>query len=681
MPSAGYRDRTGSLHSKSQGSIPSPPRRRIANMPLSALVLGLALSQLAAEIRPVSIVPYPASLVHHEGVFRIVPDTVIQAFGDAHPTGRQLRGYLSPATGYRLPVEPAGDPKPGSIRMQLDPAMARLGDEGYRLVVRPDYIDLRASTATGLFYGVQTLRQLLPPAIFRQARVEGVAWEVPCVEIEDYPRFRWRGLMMDSCRHFMPKEFVKKTIDLLALHKMNVFHWHLTEDQGWRLEIKRYPRLTEIGAWRKETIVGHGGNPNPTFDGIPHGGYYTQDDAREIVAYAAERHIMVVPEIEMPGHAQAAIAAYPELGNTGERLEVWTRWGVNENVFNVEESTIQFLQNVLEEVLDIFPSPFIHIGGDEVPKKQWQESPRAQARMRELGLNDEHELQSWFIRRMDTFLTERGRRLIGWDEILEGGLAPGATVMSWRGTAGGIAAAKMGHDVVMSPTSHLYFDYYQSRDRASEPLAIGGFLPLSRVYEYEPIPSELNAEEAKRVLGAQGNVWTEYIKNPKQFEYMAFPRTCALAEVVWTPATGRDYDRFLSALKTHLQRLQILDVNFRPLDRDTPPVARWSPDRLSEEFTTLEWDITTGISGPGDYTVLFQYVGGAHRLDIAWAELVGDGRSLGRVEQPGRTGTWDENNRYAFRIAEPAPRQILLRASVRSDGGTDSHGEIFVHRT
>jgi hexosaminidase len=325
-----------------------------------------------------------------------------------------------------------------------------------------------------------------------------------------------------------------------------------------------------VGAWRKETLIGKPDRKDPAndqYDGQPHGGYYTQDDVREIVAYARARYVNVVPEIEMPGHAQAAIAAYPELGNTGQPIEVGKTWGIYENVYNVEESTLQFLQNVLGEVLALFPSPFIHIGGDECPKAQWKASPQAQARMKELGLKNEQELQSYLVRRMEEFLNRQGRRLVGWDEILEGGLAPNATVMSWRGEAGGIAAARAGHDVVMAPNTSTYLDYYQSQDRGKEPLAIGGFVSLEKVYSYHPIPQELTPDEARHVLGAQAQLWTEYMPNTRHVEYMAFPRLCALAEAVWTPGASKDYADFVRRLTAHLGRLSSLDVHYRPLDK------------------------------------------------------------------------------------------------------------------
>jgi hexosaminidase len=516
---------------------------------------------------PINIIPKPIQYVQCEGYFLLSPETTIVAAGDARKTGLQLASLLAPATGFWLNVQPSASAGSDLIDVRLDARMKRLGTEGYRLSVSPERVDVRAYQEPGLFYAIQSLRQLLPVDVYRSAPVGTREWKIPCVEIEDTPRFGWRGAHLDVARHFMPKSFIKKFVDLLATHKLNTFHWHLTDDQGWRIEIERYPRLTEVGAWRKETLVGHHRDSveNLVCDGKPHGGFYTQEDVREIVAYARERFVNVVPEIEMPGHAQAAIAAYRELGNTGRPGEVRTFWGISDDVFNANESTIAFLQNVLEEVLTLFPSQFIHVGGDECPKKQWKESPEAQARMRELGLANEEELQSYFIRRMDQFLTQRDRRLVGWDEILEGGLAPNATVMSWRGEEGGIAAAKAGHDVVMAPNHSTYLDYYQSEDRESEPLAIGGYVPLEKVYHYEPVPAPLGPEEARHVLGAQGQLWTEYMPDYRQVEYMAFPRLSALAEVVWTPAERKDYQEFLSRLAVHLKRLDALDVNYRKL--------------------------------------------------------------------------------------------------------------------
>jgi hexosaminidase len=543
---------------------------RLILVSLLLVVAVLAVPSTGRAADTIAIVPQPSKVTPRPGHFTLTRRTAVWTDAASETLGRQLARYLEPATGFTLRVTSAGAPPAGSIALHLDPSLTRLGTEGYLLDVSAARIVARAPAEAGLFYAIQTIRQLLPPEVFRDAPVAGATWTIPSVDIEDVPRFAWRGGHLDAGRHFMPKEFVKKYIDLLALHKLNTFHWHLTDDQGWRLEIKQYPRLTEVGAWRKETIVGRQRSNTPVadmkFDGIRHGGFYTQDDAREIVAYAKARFITVVPEIEMPGHAVAAISAYPELGVTGDPMEVATRWGVFSDIFNTEPATIQFLQHVLTEVLAIFPGRYVHVGGDEADKTKWKASPRIQARIKELGLADEHALQSWFIRQMDTFLTAHGRRMVGWDEILEGGLAENAVVMSWRGVKGGLAAARADHDVVMTPTSNTYFDYYQSKDQAREPIAIGGFLPLETVYAFEPIPDELEPQYTKHILGTQGQLWTEYMADPKKVEYMAFPRLSALAEVAWTAKVRRDYASFLTRFSEHAKRLRVLDVNLRPLD-------------------------------------------------------------------------------------------------------------------
>lgn len=525
------------------------------------------LAQVAPAAPAPPIVPRPVRVTLRPGSFTLTGSTIITTDPASRALGAMLADYLFPATGFRLPVRSSAAAGARVIAIHLDPTLTALGPEGYRLEVRPARVAISAARPAGAFYALQTLRQLLPTDIFRQAPVPATVWTIPVVAIEDYPRFGWRGLHLDVGRHFMPKGFVKKVIDLLALHKLNRFHWHLTEDQGWRIQIKQYPRLTDVGAWRRQTIVGRPDQDSTKwrFDAEPHGGFYTQDDVREMVAYAQARFVTIVPEIEMPGHTRAAIAAYPELGNTGDTIAVWTSWGVSANIINPGEPTIRFFQNVLTEVMGLFPGRWVHVGGDEADKRQWRASPLAQARIRELGLKDEEALQGYFTRRMDEFLTAHGRRLVGWDEILEGGLAPNAVVMSWRGEDGGITAARAGHDVVMAPGSRTYFDHYQAADTTTEPLAIGGFLPLDTVYAYEPVPAALTPDEARHVLGAQGQLWTEYIPDPKRVEYMAFPRACALAEVLWTPREEKDYADFLRRLAPHLERLAVLDVNYRRL--------------------------------------------------------------------------------------------------------------------
>lgn len=518
---------------------------------------------MSVALVEISIIPEPAKIQPIDGTFEIGPKTIIVTDDSLMGIAEKFNKTLCPAMGFLLSVKNSDSAYSNSIQLKRSDISKDVGEEGYKLKVTTENILITASEETGLFYGLQTLRQLLPVGIFKQEVLADVHWYVPCVEIEDKPRFQWRGMHLDVCRHFMPKEFVKKYIDLLALHKMNIFHWHLTEDQGWRIEIKKYPKLTEVGAWRKETVIG---SNSGEYDGKPHGGYYTQDDIREIIAYAEERYVTVVPEIEMPGHCRAALAAYPELSCTGGPFEVKTNWGKDREVYCIgNDKVIQFQKDILTEVLELFPSKFIHIGGDECPKDRWEGCAKCQARIREEGLEDEHELQSWFIKKIDTFITEKGRRLVGWDEILEGGLAPRATVMSWRGESGGIRAAKEGHDVIMAPNSHTYFDHYQSPPD-KESLEIVAFLPLKKVYSYDPSPAMLTEMEKHKILGVQAQVWTEIIPTTTHAEYMAYPRTCALSEVAWTSKDRMDYAKFYNRLGIHLKRLNNLKVNYRLLD-------------------------------------------------------------------------------------------------------------------
>ncbi|WP_436847558.1 beta-N-acetylhexosaminidase [Streptomyces aureus] len=506
------------------------------------------------------------------GRFTLDADTVLWAAPGAEGTARWLSAALGAALG--LPLRPGPEDAHRAVRLFLDDT---LGPEAYRLVAGDTGVEIRGGDAAGVFWGAQTLRQLLGPDAFRRAPVRpGAVREIEHGVIEDAPRFRWRGLMLDVSRHFMPKEGVLRYLDLLAAHKLNVFHFHLTDDQGWRVQIKRYPRLTEIGSWRARTKFGH--RASPLWDEKPHGGFYTQDDIREIVAYAAERHIAVVPEIDIPGHSQAAIAAYPELGNTDvvdtASLTVWDNWGVSKNVLAPTEATLRFYEGVFEELLDLFPadpdrfpefSGFFHIGGDECAKDQWRESATAQARIRELGLADEDALQAWFIRHFDTWLTARGRRLIGWDEILEGGLAPGAAVSSWRGYQGGVTAARAGHDVVMCPEQHVYLDYRQAPGE-DEPVPIAYVRTLEDVYRFEPVPPQLTEAEARHVLGTQANVWTEVMEDSARVDYQAFPRLAAFAEVAWSrlPASAeRDFAGFERRMDAHYGRLDALGVAYR----------------------------------------------------------------------------------------------------------------------
>ncbi|MFF0166527.1 beta-N-acetylhexosaminidase [Streptomyces prasinus] len=525
---------------------------------------------------PTELVPAPRSVVAGGGEVRLTAHSRLYAGPGTEGTGHWLTAVLRQATGLPLREARELDETDGDgIGLLLDPG---LGPEEYRLVSDRNGVLIEGGDPAGVFRGAQTLRQLLGPDAYRRAPLgRDLTRTVPHAAIGDAPRFRWRGLMLDVARHFMPKEGVLRYLDLMAAHKLNVLHFHLTDDQGWRIEIRRHPRLTEVGSWRARTKLGH--RASPLWNDTPHGGHYTQDDIREIVAYAAERHISVVPEIDVPGHSQAAIAAYPELGNTDvvdtSSLTVWDTWGINPNVLAPTDTTLRFYEGVLEEVLELFPadatgarghSSFVHIGGDECPKDQWRASDTARKRIAALGLADEDALQSWFTGHFAGWLAERGRRLIGWDEILQGGLAPGAAVSSWRGYAGGIAAARAGHDVVMCPEQHVYLDHRQDAG-PEEPVPIGYVRTLEDVYRFEPVPAELTPEEAGRVLGTQANAWSEVTEDQARVDYQVFPRLAALAEVAWStlPAPAeRDFADFERRMAAHYRRLDALGVAYRP---------------------------------------------------------------------------------------------------------------------
>ncbi len=510
------------------------------------------------------IIPKPLQLEPSQGRFLVQEKTVI--VGDSSLTNElnYLSNMLQLGSGYAINTsnERTDEQKKNSITLLLDPSLP--SEESYTLRVTYDQIVIAGKTATGIFYGIQSLRQLMPATIEADSGNK-TPLTIPAVLIEDQPTYVYRGMHLDVGRHFFPVDFIKKYIDLIAMHKMNTFHWHLTEDQGWRIEIKKYPKLTEIGSQRKETILEKNFNPY-IGDGKPYGGFYTQEEIKEIVAYATSRHITVIPEIELPGHSLAAIASYPELGNTGQTHEVGTRWGVYDQIYAPKEATFAFLEDVLTEVIALFPSKLIHIGGDEAPKKEWKESDYAQEVIKREGLKDEHELQSYFIKRIEKFLNSKGRDIIGWDEILEGGLAPNATVMSWRGIQGGIDAARMQHNVIMTPGSHCYFDHYQvDKDAQSEePLAIGGYTSVEKVYSYQPTPEELSPDLQKYILGAQGNVWTEYILNSDHVEYMVLPRMTALSEVLWTSPASKDWDDFKERLQHLKNRYDTMELNYAP---------------------------------------------------------------------------------------------------------------------
>lgn len=494
------------------------------------------------------IIPIPDTQILHEGSFVLSSKTGLKVDENLQGVADYLKSYIQ--TNYHIDLATEGSKK---IVLRLNTNIEN--DEAYELKITPQAITIEAKTARGIFYGIQSLVQLFP--------IQSTLKEFPiqCLEIKDTPQFSYRGMHLDVGRHLFPVAFIKKYIDLLASLKFNTFHWHLTEDQGWRIEIKKYPKLQEIAAYRDETLKNHNNDQPHEFDGKKYGGYYTQEEIKEVVKYASERYVNIIPEIEMPGHSQAAIAAYPELGCTGDSVKVATKWGIFEEVYCPTETTFKFLEDVIDEVITLFPSKYIHIGGDEAPKARWKKSDFCQQLIKEKNLKDEHGLQSYFISRMEKYINSKGKQIIGWDEILEGGLAPNATVMSWRGTKGAVEAAKQKHNVILTPTSHCYFDYYQS-ESDNEPIAIGGFLPLEKVYQFNPIPEELTEEEHQYVLGAQGNVWTEYMKTTEKVEYMAFPRAIALAEVLWSTPNRKNFTEFKNRLLFFQKRLDVKEVNY-----------------------------------------------------------------------------------------------------------------------
>ena len=638
----------------------------------AVLLLVAGCGRTPVNLTP-EIIPQPERLEVREGTFRIKASTPILT--DGSQGALQVASYLGDrfrrVTGWDMPVGTFQEPAKGIV-LKLDGG-PDLGAEGYTLDVGKDAAVIVAHQPAGLFYGVQTLFQLLPPEIYSEGKADKVRWVAPAVSITDRPRFAYRGMHLDVCRHFFDVAFVKRYIDYLAMHKFNTFHWHLTEDQGWRIEIKAYPKLQSISSKRRETQIAK----SDRYDGKPHGGYYTQDEVRDVVAYAAQRHITVIPEIEMPGHSIAALTAYPELSCTGGPFEVRRRWGVSEDIYCAgKEATFTFLENVLTEVMALFPSPYIHIGGDEAPKARWNACPDCRRRMRQEHLRDANALQSYFVKRIETFLNAHGRRLIGWDEILEGGLAPDATVMSWRGMEGGIAAARQGHDVIMTPSSHLYFDGYQA-DPAIEPLAIGYWAPIEKVYAFEPVPKALTPAEAVHVLGAQANLWTEYIATQEYAEYMVLPRMSALAEVVWSPKAARSWPDFSQRLQRQYRRLDAAGAAYRV---PTPGVApRWalaSGDTLflqpGVDYGVVRY--TTDGGQPGEATPVGpQLLIAKDHVTLKAQTLLPNGRASSIIRQPVLVTDRAPEGRYFGLAYEtytgkvgpfmPDPRRLKLHAS------------------
>ena len=507
----------------------------------------------ATEQKPLSVVPYPNEVTVTAGTFDACgAEFHYDAAFDESTINiiRNFAGQLSLVSGVEsTAVE--GKACKGFV-FTMDPSMA---EEAYSLRITPKAVKVKASSLRGVNYAVQTLKQMLPVQIFGKEKAEGIDWAIQCARIDDAPRFGYRGMHMDVSRHFFDMDAVKRYLDIMEIHKLNTLHWHLTDDQGWRLEIKKYPRLTEVGSIRKKTIIGH------IFESTEYdhtiygeGCWFSQEQVKEILAYAASKGITVIPEIDLPGHMLAALAAYPELGCTGGPYDVWGDWGIADDVLCVgKEKTMQFLEDVLTEVCELFPAEYVHIGGDECPKVRWEKCPHCQAKIAELGLKDdehhkaEHYLQSYVTARMEKFLAEKGKKLIGWDEILEGEIAPNATVMSWRGVAGGLQAVRMGHDAIMTPNTFYYLDYYQALDKENEPLAIGGYLPVEKCYSYEPFTADMTDEEKAHVMGVQANLWTEYIATEEHLHYMLLPRMTALCEVQWCQPQTKDWERFVDS--------------------------------------------------------------------------------------------------------------------------------------
>ncbi|RIJ46569.1 beta-N-acetylhexosaminidase [Maribellus luteus] len=598
-------------------------------------LLFLAVFSLGLSAQTVDVIPQPAKVVAQDGHFTLTPSTKI-LFNITNAEGKefvaQAQDLFMDATGFKPEVVSVSGPAiPGNILVQLNnPLNALTGTEGYLLRVEKDRVFLNANTTAGLYYGVQTLWQML---------TAGDGKTIPCVDITDYPRLSWRGMMLDVSRHYFPVEFIYRYIDYLAMHKMNVFHWHLVDDQGWRIEIKKYPKLTEIGAFRadRENLDWNSRKAPVKEDEPKYGGFYTQEQIKSVVEYARQKHVTVVPEIEMPAHAMAALAAYPELSCTGEYQPVPSGgvWPITHIFCAGKEQTFNVLEDILKEVMDLFPSTFIHIGGDEATKTEWEKCELCQKRMKDEQLADEHELQAYFIKRIEKFLNSYGRQLIGWDEILEGGLNPSATIMSWRGTAPGIEAAKAGHDVVMSPTGYCYFDYYQG-DPSLEPKAFGGNITLKKVYSFDPVPEELTAEEGKHIIGVQANLWTEHIPTPEHAEYMILPRMTALSEVAWSPKDAKDWGSFSKRMESQYKRFEKADANYATSAFQVKGSPELNPENRSVKVTlsTEAWQpeirYTTDGSEPGVNSEKYAGPFEIQKTTTVKAVVVKDGQTMSK---------------------------------------------------
>ncbi len=649
-----------------------------------------------------ALVPLPQLMQSNPGTFTVSPaqtmpgapavaPTRILVDGAARETGQYLATVLFKSTGYRFQIATnagaAGVPQ--AILLTTNNSLGILGAEGYELTVATNSVVIRAPAAPGLFYGVQTLLQLLPPEVYAPRPVTGVPWTVPCVYIQDRPRFPWRGFMLDSVRHFFTKDEVKVLLDAMALHKLNMFHWHLDDDSGWRLEIQKWPLLTQVGAWRTDMMWDLNPRASLCWDGTNYGGFYTQAEAREIVAYAAQRHITVVPEIEMPGHSTAAIKAYPQFAcgcvgcsNSTPSLDI-----TNSNASGVfcaaRPETMSFLQDVLTEVMGIFPGPYLHIGGDEVNFSNWQKHSLDQELMSSLGLSSYQQYQGYFTQQIANWIKSQGRTMIGWSEIMNGGVVTNAALMDWLNTRA-VQTATNRQYVVMAPSATLYINKYETGGSAgngvlwsNEPPAQSGYVPLTNVYAFEPIPASLPPAYTNYILGAEGPCWSERIPSLLNMEFRMFPRLSAIAEVDWTSAALKNWTDFTNRLQVHKQRLTQMGVNYNP--SATPPqLGTWSPAQTPATYATLTWDITSSVTMPGEIDVSFCYKTGSHGLYIAWAALLENGVEIDRDTHAGYTGYTPARPTYVLRLPARRPSATYtLAASVQGRGGTDSSGVVY----
>lgn len=667
-----------------RASLELKTKRTVLFATVTAAFLAAVCISRAAD-PAAGLIPRPQMLTWGDGVFTVGPQTRIVADSASYQSGEYLAAQLRSSTGYPFKVVRGNKSGSNEIFLTTKNAKDSLGAEGYDLAVARDSVTVRAPAEAGIFYGIQTLLQLFPPKAFANKTVTGVDWTVPCVQIEDWPRFQWRGMMLDVSRHFYTKEEVERLLDQMARLKLNRFHWHLVDHDGWRIEIKKYPNLTKVGAWRPG--IGWGIDPRASTAYGPdgrYGGFYTQEEIREVVAYAEARYITIIPEIEMPGHSWAALNAYPQFNCIGSNGAAERNIGVY--CAGNDQSYI-FLENILQEVFSLFPGKYIHVGGDEVDKSNWEDCPLCQARMKKDGLTNEDQLESYFIRRIETFVNAHGRRLIGWSEILRGGLAPNAMVMDWIG--GGKEAASQGHDVVMSPGDYCYFDHYQSLDYSTEPVAIGCYLPLWQAYSFEPIPDGLPASCDAHILGGQANVWTEYIASTSHLEYMIFPRLCALAEVVWSSRDSRNWGDFQGRLKVEEQRLDEQRINRRR--DDSVEIGAWTPGQATTQGAILRWNVSQDkhsssapdlIGEPAQYHIVFEYRGG-HAINISRVSLMEDRREIARDTHAGFAGPEPQDLQpcavtYVLSVAAFKPNaQYAVEAQVTGVDGDDSSGVVY----